>query len=258
MGWRIQQLRKRRGLQQKALARLAKVDAAFLNRLERGVSRRSRPKPETVRRLLDALQATNAEREAVFHIEAPPLAHEEMEAQVAEIAGDIELAPDPMVLVDDRWFRRYINRMGRRMYGLTGEEYRRSLNVHMLAAYVDPQQPLHSRYLEEERVYHFARRALTFRLYFAGQQFDSWYLDIERYLKSFPIGESVWDNLSTVEPPTFMFSQEVNYQDPQQRIYRLTGRADYLFRNPRFMVLQFWPRDEETRRLLEALDFEED
>ncbi|MDQ3706266.1 MAG: helix-turn-helix domain-containing protein [Chloroflexota bacterium] len=257
-GWRIKQLRLRRGLQQKALAQLANVDAAFLNRLERGGSRRSKPKPETIYRLLEALQATPAEREAVFHMEVPPPSDEEIEAFVAEIASELELSPEPSVLVDNRWYRRYINRVGRRMYGLTDDEYRRSVNVHTLAAYVDPDQPIYSRYRDEDRLYHFARRVLTFRIAFAAQQFDSWYLDVERYLKRFPMGRSVWENTELVVPPTFMLSQEVTYQDPQQRIYRLMGRVDILLKDPRFMLLQLSPQDDETRRLLDALNAEED
>lgn len=257
-GWRIKQLRLRRGLQQKALAQLASVDAAFLNRLERGGSRRSKPKPETIYRLLDALRATPTEREAVFHMEVPPPSDEEIEAFVAEIASELELSPEPAVLVDNRWYRRYINRVGRRMYGLTDDEYRRSVNVHTLAAYVDPEQPIYARYRDADRLYHFARRVLTFRIAFAAQQFDSWYLEVERYLKQFPMGNSVWDNTELVVPPTFMLSQDVTYQDAQQRIYRLAGRVDILLKDPRFMLLQLSPQDDETRRLLASLNAQED
>jgi transcriptional regulator with XRE-family HTH domain len=258
LGWRIKQLRLRRGLQQKALAQLASVDAAFLNRLERGGPRRSKPKPETIYRLLDALQATPAEREAVFHIEVPPLSDDEIEAFVAEIAVELELSPEPAVLVDDRWYRRYINKVGRRMYGLTDDAYRRSVNVHTLGAYVDPEQPIYSRYREADRLFHFARRVLTFRIAFANRQFDSWYLDVERYLKRFEMGTSVWDDTELVVPPTFMLSQEVTYQDSQQHIYRLMGRVDILIKNTRFMLLQLSPQDDETRRLLDSLNAQED
>ena len=253
LGWRIKQLRLRRGLQQKVLAHLAKSDAAFLNRLEHGGSTRSRPKPETIHRLLDALQATPSERGAVFHVEVPSLTDEEMAAQVAEIAAEIELAPEPITLVDDRWYRRHINRIGRRMYGLSDEEYRRSINVHTFASYLDPTDPLYSRYPEEDRLPDFARRIITFRTYFADQQFDSWYLAVERFVKSFPEGRAIWENTGNVVPPTFLLSQEVRYRDPQGRIYRIMGRADILLKNPRFMLLQLWPNDEETRRLLESL-----
>lgn len=253
LGWRIKQLRLRRGVQQKELARLASLDAAFLNRLERGGAGRSKPKPETIHRLLDALQVTPPEREAVFHVEVPPLSGEELAAQVAEIAAELELSPYPTVLVDDRWYRRYINPLARRMYGLSEDEYRHSVDVHTLYAYVDPAQPLYSRYIEEERVYHFARRVLTFRTYFADQQFDSWHLEVERNIKRFEVGRAVWENTENVVPPTFLLSQDVTYLDPQGRVYRLTGRGDILLKNPRFMILQLWPQDDETRLLLEAL-----
>ncbi|MEA2575614.1 MAG: Helix-turn-helix domain [Chloroflexia bacterium] len=256
LGWRIKQLRLRRGLQQKALARLANVDAAFLNRLERGGAGRSKPKPETVYRLLDALQATPAEREAVFRVEVPPLSDEEMQSKVAEIAVELEVSPYPTILVDDRWYRRYMNGLARRMYGLTEDEYRRSVNVHTLAAYLEPEQPLYSRSVDEERVYHFARRVATFRTYFADQQFDSWYLAVERYIKRFPVGRAVWENFENNDLavlPTYLLSQEVTFIDPHGNIYHLMGRGDVLLKNPRFMILQFWPQDDDTRLLLDSL-----
>jgi transcriptional regulator with XRE-family HTH domain len=253
LGWRIQQLRLRRGLQQKALARLANVDAAFLNRLERGGARRSRPKPETIHRLLDALYATSAEREAVFRVEVSPLSGEEIQAYVAEIAADTERLQEPIMLIDDRWYHWYINGIGRRMFGLSEEEYQRSLGVHTLGAYVDPAQPLYSRYNDERREYHFAQRVLSFKLFFAAQQFDRWYLDVEGYIKSFPMGRKIWDRPEVYAPPTFMLSHEGTYRDPKGRTYRLMGQVDILLKNPRFMLIQLKPQDAETRALLESL-----
>jgi transcriptional regulator with XRE-family HTH domain len=253
LGWRIQQLRVRRGLQQKALARLANVDAAFLNRMERGRSRRSKPKPETIHRLLDAMQATPAEREAVFHVEVPPPSDEEIRACVAEIEAAYELAPEPIVLVDDRWNRWYINTLGRRMFALEDQDYRRSLGLNTLGALVDPEQPLYSRYSEEHREFHFAQRVTTFKAFFAAQQFDRWYLAVEAYLTRFPLGRRIWEHPETFTPPLFMFSQEVTFRDPQGRTFRVTAHADILLKNPRFMPVQFRPRDEETRVLLATL-----
>ncbi len=189
----------------------------------------------------------------MFHIEAPAITQGEIDAVVDEVSSEFELSPDPVILVDDRWFRRYINGTGRRMFGLTGEEYARSLGGHVLAAYVDPAEPLFTRYPDEERAYHLARRVLAFRLYFANQQFDSWYLAVERHLKRFEVGASAWDNQGLVVPPRFLLSQEVTYLDPQKRTYRLEGRLDILVRHPRFMLLQFRAEDEDTRRLLNSL-----
>lgn len=253
LGWRIQQLRLRRGLQQKTLARLANVDAAFLNRMERGRSSRSRPKPETIHRLLDALDATPAEREAVFHVEVPPLSEGEIQSCVSEIEADYERAPEPMVLVDDRWNRWYINELGRRMFALSDDEYRRCLGRTTLDAFVDPEQPLYSRYSEEHRELQFAQRLIIFKTFFAAQQFDTWYLAVEDYVKRFPLGRRVWEHPESYVPPIFMFSQEVTMTDPQGRIYMLAAQADILLKSPRFMLVQLRPRDEETRRLLATL-----
>jgi transcriptional regulator with XRE-family HTH domain len=253
LGWRIQQLRMRRGLQQKALARLANVDAAFLNRMERGRSRRSKPKPETIHRLLNALDATPAEREAVFHVELLPPSAEEVRACVAEIQVEYEHAPEPVVLVDDRWNRWYINTLGRRMFWLEDDEYQRCLGLHTLGAFVDPEQSLYSRYSEEHREFHFAQRVITFKAFFAAQQFDTWYLAVEDYLKRFALGRRVWEHPETYAPPTFMFSQEVTFTGPEGQVYRLTAQADILLRTPRFMPVLLRPRDEETRSLLAAL-----
>ncbi|HVG00621.1 MAG TPA: helix-turn-helix domain-containing protein [Chloroflexia bacterium] len=253
LGWRIQQLRIRRGLQQKTLARLANVDAAFLNRMERGRSSHSRPKPETIHRLLDALDATSAEREAVFHVEVPPLSDEEIQSCVAEIKSTYEHAHEPMVLVDGRWNRWYINEVGRRMFALSDDEYRRCLGRTTLDAFVDPEQPLYSRYSDEHREFQFAERLIIFKTYFTAQQFDTWYLAIEDYVKRFPLGRRVWEHPESYVPPTFMFSQEVTMTDPAGRIYRLAAQADILLKTPRFMLVQLRPRDGETQRLLSEL-----
>ncbi|HEX8221240.1 MAG TPA: helix-turn-helix domain-containing protein [Chloroflexia bacterium] len=253
LGWRIQQLRVRRGLQQKALARLANVDAAFLNRMERGRSSRSRPKPETIHRLLEAMDASPDERAAVFHVEAPPPSEEEIQTCVAEIATTYEHAPEPVVLIDDRWNRWYINGIGRRMFELSDDEYRRSLGRTTFDAFVDPEQPLYSRYPDEHREFHFAQRVIIFKTFFAAQQFDSWYLAVVDYITRFSMGRKVWEHPESYVPPTFMFSQDVTMEDLQGRTYRLAAQADILLRTPRFMLVSLRPADEETQRLLSAL-----
>lgn len=253
LGWRIQQLRLRRGYQQKALASRAGVDAAFLNRLEHGSSRRSRPKPETVHRLLDALGATPEEREAVFHVETSPPTQVEIEARIAEIAADVDGASDPFILQDERWFRYYINNVGRRMFRLDDDDYRRTVGTHVLAAYVDPEHPLYTRYREEEREYHFARRVIAFKTLYASQQFDRWYLDLERYMRRFPLGRRIWERPEVVAPPMYLLSQEVSYLDASGQKYMLMGSVNFLTKDRRFWLVHLQPMDEETRRLLNSL-----
>jgi hypothetical protein len=123
---------------------------------------------------------------------------------------------------------------------------------------VDPEQPLYSRYSEEHREYHFAQRVITFKAFFASQQFDTWYLEVEQFLKRFPLGRRIWEHSESFAPPIFMLSQEVTFRDPQGRTFRFTAHVDILLKNPRFMVVQLRPRDEETRDLLAVLHAAED
>jgi hypothetical protein len=139
------------------------------------------------------------------------------------------------------------------MLGLSEDEYRRSLGVHTLSAYVDPSQPLYSRYSDEQREYHFAQRVLSFKLFFAAQQFDKWYLDVEGHIKGFPMGRKIWDRPEVYAPPAFMLSYEGAYKDPQGHTYRFMAQVDILLKNPRFMLIQLRPQDAETLALLSSL-----
>src|SRR5437868_15071107 len=73
IGWRLRTLRLRRDLTLVELAGTAGLDVSYLSRLERDALQNAKPKPDTINRVLDALQATPDEREAMYHIEPPPL-----------------------------------------------------------------------------------------------------------------------------------------------------------------------------------------
>src|SRR4051794_7570105 len=107
LGWRLRVLRARRELALIELAKLTGLDISYLSRLERDALPNAKPKPETVSKVLDGLDATQDEREAVYHIERPPLAPEEIEARVREIAAREEENSQPLVLRDDRWYSWY-------------------------------------------------------------------------------------------------------------------------------------------------------
>ncbi len=253
VGWRLQQLRIRRGLQQKEFARLAGVDAGFLNRLERGSSRRSHPKPNTVNKLLDALGATQAEREAVFHAEVPVLTAEEISAQVAEFMLYAEDNSNPMVLIDEHWYRWYMNRMARRMFDLSGTEYAKTLGEHVLQSYVDEASPLYERYPVADRFYYFTQRLVAFQTLFADQQFDSWYLEVAQKITQTSIGAQVWHHPAVTGLPIFLHQQEVRYTNPDNATFSVDGQINILLRNPRFAVITSKAQDEQTRELLDSL-----
>src|SRR5438105_3254592 len=85
VGWRLRTLRLRRDLTLVDLANLAGLDISYLSRLERDALQNAKPKPDTINRVLDALQATSHEREAVYHVERPPLTPDEIVAQVFDL-----------------------------------------------------------------------------------------------------------------------------------------------------------------------------
>src|SRR5919197_4354592 len=103
LGGRLRVLRLRRQMKLTELAKLSGLEIAYLSRLERDVLQNAKPKPETVDRILDALGATLEEREAVYHIEHPPLDKSEIDAQVQVVFEQHETAPEPVELRDEHW-----------------------------------------------------------------------------------------------------------------------------------------------------------
>src|SRR5437868_14998042 len=131
VGWRLRTLRLRRDLTLVELAGTAGLDISYLSRLERDALQNAKPKPDTINRVLDALQATPQECEAVYHVERPSLSHEQIVAQVLDLAP-LEEDSTPLLLRDDHWCVWYYNHSARATLGLTEEEYWKCINVHML------------------------------------------------------------------------------------------------------------------------------
>src|SRR6476659_5236088 len=109
IGWRLRVLRARRGLALVELAKQTGLDISYLSRLERDALPNAKPKPDTINKVLEGLEASQHEREAVYHIERPPLTSAEIEAQVRSVASQAEQSPEPLVLWDERWFAWYYN-----------------------------------------------------------------------------------------------------------------------------------------------------
>src|SRR6476619_7150527 len=112
LGWRLRVLRTRRALTLVELAQRAGLDVSYLSRLERDALQNAKPKPDTINKVLDALQATNAEMEAIYHVERPPLTPDEIRAQI-EALSSLEDAPEPVALRDEHWYVWYYNRASR-------------------------------------------------------------------------------------------------------------------------------------------------
>lgn len=253
LGWRVQQLRLRCGFQQKEFARIAGVDAGFLNRLEHGAPNRSRPKAKTISKLLDALGATPAEREAVFHTEVPRLTPEEISKEVADFTQHAEDDDDPMMLIDEHWYRWYMNRIARRVLEFDDYDYAGIIGENILQSYLDPASPFYSHFPDHERAHYFTQRMLAFRAFYAGQQFDRWYLEVVARVKQIPLAAQIWDQLDAVDYPVFLHRQPVRFTNGDRRTFFLDGQLNILMRNPRFAVLTFKPQDEEARQLLDSL-----
>src|SRR4051794_34529334 len=96
LGWRLRTLRLRRNMTLVELAALSNLDVSYLSRLERDALQNAKPKHDTINRVLDALQATPQEREALYHIEHPPLTRREITLQVLEITSFDE-DPEPLL-----------------------------------------------------------------------------------------------------------------------------------------------------------------
>src|ERR671935_2147853 len=193
LGWRLRVLRLRREMTLTELAKLSGLEIAYLSRLERDVLQNAKPKPDTVDRILDALGATLEEREAVYHMEHPPLDQSEIDAQIQIVFKQEETLPEPVVLRDEHWNACYLNLSGRAALGLTIEEYRRVLGTNMLHEIIDPAIPAYSRCSDEERQTEFSLRAVMFKQHFANQQFDRWYREVVDRIYDFAWAAKLWN-----------------------------------------------------------------
>ncbi len=253
IGKRLKELRLRRGCQQSAIARKAGVDAGSLSRMERGIMQTSRPKPDTIDRLLDALEVTDGERQAVFHVEEPPLGDEMVAAQVREFQAWAEETPGLFILLDKRGYYRAANKTLRAAFGLSDDEYTRLLGGHSLLPFMDASLPLYTRFLDEDRASLFAKRAYSFKTLHEIEQFDGWYMALVARIRTFPWAAEIWDNISQLEGPTFVMRQVGRYVCPDGTVLNFNNQANLLMKNPRFHVVELMPADASTRRFVRQL-----
>ncbi len=256
VGWRVKQLRLRRNLTQTDVARLSGLDIAYISRIESGAVR-FHPKPGTLLRILDALNATHQERDAVFHSEAPPLSRADIANRVEQVAAHEENSPIPATLLDERWFRWYQNRASRAVLGLTTDAYTGHLGEHVLEGVVRPSSPIYPSLTDDARRAFFASLAYAFKITFANQQFDCWYLDLVSRLTRDPSIQDLWEN-----PPDghslFLDRHEVTVVNARVGVLRFHGQLNRLRRDTRFNLLQWHPADKATTKLLAELNAAQD
>ena len=247
-------MRLRRGLRQNELAEMAGLDPGYLNRLENGITRKAKPKPETVNKILSALNATSEERSAVFHAEPPPLAANEIATIVDDIRAVYEDHPLPVTLIDYHWVRWYHNRTMRSVLALSDKEYRMTLGEVPLNSLIDPTSPTYQRIPNDEREIAFAVRSQVFKRQFAGQEFDTWYLTIVSKIRQFPWAAEIWDNPPAETAQQFLDSHDATIYCPLLcRTLHFRNQLNRLMKDPRFVVVELTCSDDETARLLEVL-----
>src|SRR5919202_25017 len=166
LGWRLRALRLRSDMTLTELAKSSGLEISYLSRLERDVLQNAKPKPETVDRILDAMRARLEEREAVYHLEHPPLDKAEIDAQTQIVFEQEETDPEPVILRDEHWNACYFNLAARAALGLTVKEYRLMLGTNMLHEIIDPAIPRYSRCSDAERETVFSVRVAMFKQHF--------------------------------------------------------------------------------------------
>ena len=234
------------------MARRAGIDPSYLSRLERGVTGIAKPKPETIRRILDAMDATADERASVYHVEEPPLSPEEIANWVGRVAQREEHSPQPVSLFDDRWFRLYQNHGARAAMALTPEEYTQVVGEHLLISLIDPSSIIYPRLAEEYRIQMFASTAMAFKLHFARQQFDRWYLEVVEKIRQVDWAAQIWDH-PPESLPTRMDRHELILDNPIAGRLRFSVQFNRLLLNPRLFITDWTPLDEVTSLKLAEL-----
>ncbi len=253
IGWRLRALRLRREMTLVELANLAGLDVSYLSRLERDAIQNAKPKPDTINRVLEALHAMPQERDAVYHVERSPLTREEIVNQVLDLAALEEENPEPLLLRDEHWCVWYYNRSARAALALSKQEYPRCINVHMLHEIIDPDLPRFSRVPDEEREEVFSLRARMFKLAFAGEEFDHWYQEIVSRIYHFPWAARLWEHPLETAGSLVIERHEMTIQNPIKGSLKVQAQLNRLMSNPRFVLTNWTPLDEETRQHIEEL-----
>ncbi len=246
-------MRLRREMNLVELANLAGLDISYLSRLERDVLQNAKPKPDTINRVLDALRATPQEREAVYHVERPPLTPEDIITQVLDLFSTEEEAPQPLLLRDEHWCVWYYNHSARAAMGFTEQEYLHCINVHMLHESIDPAAPRYSRVPEEERKEVFSLRARMFQLAFAGEEFDCWYQDVVARIREFPWAAELWERPLATPGSLVIERQDMTIQNPVIGKLKVQIQLNRLMSNPRFILTTWTPMDDNTKQSIAEL-----
>jgi transcriptional regulator with XRE-family HTH domain len=251
IGWRLRQLRLSRGLSLKVLAERSGKHVSQLSRLERRDSRTGQPKPATVSQVLDALDASPVERTAVFHVEEPALTRAEIEAQMAQVAREYGKSLSAYILLDEHWYRWYLNPAARAVLGLSPEEYEDSIGNHGVVQLIDSSTALYHRYAESSRRELFSKWAATFRFHFAAQQFDRWYLDIEAQISKIHWARQIWEAPPYV--PEFADTQVMHMINPELGVLNVRVQLNQMMKAPRFVMVEIMPVDDKTSRKMAQL-----
>jgi transcriptional regulator with XRE-family HTH domain len=251
VGWRFRQLRLRRGLSLASVAALSGKHASQISRLERHKARSGEPKSSTVMELLDAIGATPAESRAVFHVEEPSLTRAEIDAQVKATAVEFERSRSAIALVDDRWYRWYLNTATRALFAIKPEDYEKLVGEHVLMHLIDPASPLYKCYPEADRRRIFSWRVAAFQFHYADQQFDSWYLEVARKIGRFHWAEQIWH--SPPHQPTFADNLVFPMIHPTEGRMMYRSQFNTILRSPRFSLSEVTPADEETAEKVNRL-----
>lgn len=191
------------------------------------------------------------ERRAVFYKELSPLTGEQIREEVTRAATLFEEAVTPTALLDEHWNWLYLNRSGRLVFGLTGEEYSRLLGSHNLLHLVDVASPMYSRFPDEMRRIYFSWKIASFKFHFGEQEFCNWYRDVESAIAKVEWARRTWCNPLILS--TLMDSHEVTLLHPTAGELHLRDQLNRHMRSARFSLLEWMPTDAVTALKAEAL-----
>src|SRR5205823_7118301 len=106
--------------------------------------------------------------------------------------------------------------------------------------------PQYSRFPDDDRQGLFSLRARLFKVNFAGEQFDRWYLEVVSRIYEFPWAVRLWDHPRLDSQPLVIERQDITVINPLMGRMRLTLQLNRLLANPRFLLSTATPVDDET------------
>lgn len=253
IGGRLRRLRLQRRLALGEVATLSGLDISYLSRIERNALQNAKAKPGTFERVLDALDATEAERAAVYHVERPGLMLEAIESEVEHISSLVEEAREPQQLIDEHWYIWYLNRAARAVLGLDGDEYRKLLGTHLLHGIVDPENCLFARFPDQTRAETLAKLTLTFKMTFEDQSFDTWYETVTSHIRKYPWASEIWAKPPSFDDVLVLERHNLPLCAPNGDLLNFEFQVNHLIANPRFCLVSWTPRDSKTAAHVDAL-----